>query len=338
MFRSVAYCLFALAIATGLSANVRAEGEIDQIVHMDRPSAGNGAPLTGRQKDALYGKHLLRPGTYSIRPLHSDLCIDAFNTRSTSIQGHLRQDVCHPNFSSQDLFILPHPWGGYTVRTTSQTSVIGSPVTGERMNNCATVARGVVFGPARIDYVQCDFAGFAGDWTQVGAHDQRFDFRKTGRDTYEIGIFNDLGVTADCWAIAGGSRDPTADVIRWDCNGNADQRFVVTWTAPFFASYETELLQSLNWHYAPDGHVRLSPANGVEMTGPSSSYFETIADNGDYCMKRCSELADCKAWTWSAAGYGGNEKPMCHWKAGKFSPVNRGSAALGKLFSGIVRP
>ena len=91
-----------------------------------------------------------------------------------------------------------------------------------------------MFGPARIDYVQCDFAGFAGDWTQVGAHDQRFDFRKTGRDTYEIGIFNDLGVTADCWAIAGGSRDPTADVIRWDCNGNADQRFVVTWTAPFF--------------------------------------------------------------------------------------------------------
>ena len=329
------------------SSSLPAQDDIvHQAVHMDGPGVSN---LTATQTKDLYGPYTLQPGIYRIVALHSDQCVTAHSTRSNSEKDYLRQQFCERRLMSQDFYIFPHPFGGYTIRTqapspdaafttSDEERTSGATPLQSRMRLCAQVARGVIFGPARIDYGRCDYSAGAGDWTQVGAHDQRFDFRKTGIDTYEIGIFDQNGITGDCVAVRGGSRDNTTDLIRWGCNGNADQRFTMKWQAPHFYKTEEALLNSLKYYRFNDGWYRLSSVKGVELQGPSSSAFETIADNGDYCMKRCAELTECKGWTWSAAGFRDQEKPMCHWKTTIGTPFNHGRTALGKVMSGIIRP
>ncbi|WP_147291698.1 PAN domain-containing protein [Sphingorhabdus pulchriflava] len=337
MFRSVTYCLFALAMTAGWSAVAGAEGEVDQIVHMDGP--GIAEPVSGnlslQQRRDLYAPRGPRPGLYKIRALHSGKCIGHHAALGLENSYLLHSDCA---WSTLSWFVLPHPDGGYTVRTNMDHLITESRanVPGQ-IGNCATVARGVVFGPARIDLKGCDLPTGAGDWSVAGTDDQRFMILPVGQDTYEFKTLTGGGDNGDCWSVRGASRDK-ADLIRWGCNSGSDQRFMLEWQGPVTPGFETGLLARTRWAVSPDGPRRLSPANGVDLQGVSYSSFETIADNGDYCMKRCAELANCKAWTWSAAGYGGNSKPICQWKNGGFTPINRGKSAMGKLFSGIIRP
>ena len=337
MFRSVVPSFFALALAFGLSANVQAEGEVDQIVHMDGP--GIAEPVSGnlslQQRRDLYAPRGPRPGLYKIRALHSGKCIGHHAALGLENSYLLHNDCV---WSTLSWFVLPHLDGGYTVRTNMDHLITESRanVPGQ-IGNCATVARGVVFGPSRIDLKGCDLPAGAGDWSMVGTEDQRFMILPVGQDTYEFKTLTGGGDNGDCWSVGGASRDK-ADLIRWGCNSGSDQRFMLEWRGPVIPGFETSLLARTRWVATPDGPRRLSPANAVDLQGVSHASFETIADNGDYCMKRCAELTNCKAWTWSAAGYGGNAKPMCQWKNGSFAPISRGKSAMGKLFSGIVRP
>ncbi len=335
--------LGAVAALSG-AALASAEDEIGQAVYQDGP--GIATPVKGDitldQRKALYPPRGPRPGVYRMRALHSGGCLIWYDP------GHgakgpiwLNQYNCavidaSPASASNyfEFNFVPHPAGGYTIR--SQVAAQGGrePVPGQ-VSNCLTVAPGVVFGPARMEIRGCEIPNGQG-WEHAGGDGQRFLVLKMTSDAWEIRLFNGNPESPDCVAARGGGGLGT-DYIKWGCNGNADQRFMLQWVKPIPADVETATLARSKWFSFADGHYRLSPANGVDLTGANYSSFETINDNGEYCMRRCAELADCKAWTWTGPGYIGNDPPKCYWKHAAGNPVNRGPRALGKLFSGIVR-
>jgi len=335
--------LAGLGLAIGGAAAL-AEDEISQTVFMDGP--GIAQPLKGgitaEQRKALYPPRGPRPGIYRMRALHSGLCVVAWEPNDGfDRQARLAQFDCAALDASAnpqrfyEFVMLPHPSGGYTVR--SQLAVNGgrAAVPGQ-ISNCLTVAPGAVFGPARIELRGCEVPGGTG-WDQAGGEGQRFDVLQMAADAWEIRPVGASAENPDCIAVRGASRESRADYVKWGCNGNADQRLMVEWVRPIPADLERAALARSKWHPFADGHYRLSPANGVDLTGASYTSFETIDDNGDYCMRRCAELAECKAWTWTGPGYVGNDPPKCYWKHGAGNPVNRGPRSLGKLYSGIVR-
>lgn len=314
----------------------------ENLVARDQPlialeTDGRGS-LTGRQRLDLYGSHNMRPGYYRLKPLHSGKCIIEGSANWPQLPNLIQWSCDHPYLQRTTVIaLLPHPSGGYTFRLENNLGPQPSDrdAAANQLVRCASVARGVVFGPPRIDVHNCDIAVGMGDWAFAGVDDQRFDLLKAGPGNYAI---NPVSNPDQCWAIRDASVSNKADVIRWNCTGGADQSVQFEWIKAFEPTLEAALLNRLRWYSINADMVRLSPANGVELQGPNTSSFETIEDSGSYCMRRCAELKDCKAWVWNSAGFDGRPKPMCHWKSEPGTAVNRGSAAFGKLFSGIVRP
>ncbi len=330
--RSIGHWLLGLAASLASFASPALAQDTGVIVYENRPAGA----LTDAQWQSLYGPKEPRPGIYRLKPLHSGRCLSVNNAAGPTEKEYIEQILCRDNSNELERFIvIPHPLGGFTIRSQAIIFKDRRAANPDQVVYCATVARGVLFGPARIDVHACDLPAGAGDWVRAGLDDQRFNIVPVGPSNYEL---RPVGASNECWAIRGASRDSFVDVIKWSCNGGGDQHFNFEWVAPIASSVEGAVLNRAGWYWTPDGHRRLEKTNGVELTGPSSSYFETIADNGDYCMKRCSELTECKGWTWSAAGFGGQSKPMCHWKTTLGKPVNHGPAAFGKVMSGIIRP
>lgn len=335
MPRIMRFLLSSLAIGAGLfvTSNSAATAQDTGTVVFENRHAGS---LTDAQWQSLYGPKGPRPGVYKLKPLHSGKCVVVDNRVGLTEIDYLAQLECAKvRESMSDFFVIPHPAGGFTVRTRAYVRRDRRVAGPGQIVYCATVARGVVFGPARIDLHPCELPVGAGDWLYAGVDDQRFNIVPVGPSNYEI---RPIANPDNCWALRNGSRDSLTDLLRWSCTGGSDQHFNFQWSSPIAATDEVSTLQTTGWHLTPDGHRRLVKANGVELQGPSSSYFETIADDGDYCMKRCAELTECKGWTWSAAGFGGQTKPMCHWKTSLGTPINHGPSALGKVMSGIIRP
>lgn len=346
----LALALGALTLG-GLSAAVAAQGQdnVGQSVWISSAqqiktlsNAPVREPLTQEQSLALYPRRGPAPGVYRMRALHSGYCLQVAQGEGLDRQERLEQHACRTTTAgplaenSEALAFVPRSGGGYTIRTFRPIVFNGrEPVPGQ-ISNCLTVAPGVVLGPARIEGRACDVPA-GGDWTDVGSDGQKFMVLPAGRDVWEIQVASSNPDNPDCIAVRGGSREYLADFIRWGCNQNADQRFSLEWIAPIPADVEAPTLARSKWFFFADGHRRLSPAQGVELSGVSYATFETINDGGDYCMKRCAELGECKAWSWTAAGYAGSLKPMCQWKHDPGIATNRGPASFGKLISGIVR-
>ena len=298
--------------------------------------------LTPDQRTQLYQPRGPRPGVYRLRALHSGNCVVAYEPiDGLDRQARLAQIDCRSLESSaaperfSDFVMLPHPSGGYTLR--SQLAVAGgrAAVPGQ-ISNCLTVAPGVVFGPARIELRGCEVPNGAG-WDGAGGEGQRFIVPQMASNAWELRIAGGNPESPDCVAARGGSAESRTDYIKWGCTGNADQRFMFEWVRPVPADLEAATLVRGKWFPFADGPHWLSPANGVELMGASYSSFETADDKGDYCMKRCAELGECKAWTWTGIGYRDQTKPMCNWKRDPGRAVNRGLSYDGKVFSGIVR-
>lgn len=302
--------------------------------------------LTPEQASALYLPRGPRPGVYQIRAQHSGYCLGAvlrihgFGLVETSgRQIRCRQPHWDDeSVKSVEFYALPHPISGYTIRTLAKIEANGRQAVAGQLSNCATIQRGAVVGPAVIDFRGCGLPSGSSEWLQAGERDQRFFLVPTGNNIFEVRIALDTGDNSDCWAIAGASMDIVANLIRWGCNGNSDQRFGFEWLRPIPAGLEEQLLSKMSWYPTADGHRRIKGADGVDLQGPVFNRFETADDKGDYCMKRCAETESCKAWTWTGRGYVGNDPPICYWKSEPGNAINRGPSALGKLFSGIVRP
>lgn len=299
---------------------------------MAQPLSDN---LTPQQRNALWGQHPLKPGFYRIRPSVGGLCarMSLFNEQLE--QSHLVLGDCSAslNRNSKDVFaLIPHPAGGYTIRTEANQAMSGY----DGIRECATIARGVVFGPARIDMHGCNFADGVSDWTRVGTMDQQFLLNPAPGGNYTIQGRSNDEQNFECWGLRGGNTGVGADFIRWPCTGVEDQKFRFEWVREIIAT-EVQTLNAQNWFWAPDGYRRNVAADGVDIPQGDLTSFETIADNGAYCMLACSRERQCRAWTWKAA-IGLKNKPTCSLKSQINVPANGGPDALGKLFSGIVRP
>ncbi|NOU02466.1 MAG: hypothetical protein HOO94_02315 [Novosphingobium sp.] len=336
------------AALAGLSGAVSAQDDVGQAVSMDTvrtitalPNALVRSELTAEQRTALYPRRGPQPGIYRMRVLHSGNCLLIQTGYWPDEQDRLTQYSCPEvrgrlEENSNLYALIPHPAGGYTVRIFRAIRFNGRTAVPGQISNCLTVAPGVIAGPARIEARGCEVPSGAG-WTGAGNDDQRFDVVKVAADAWEFRFSASNPESPDCIAARGASREINSDFIKWGCNSNADQRFMLEWTLPLPADLEADTLARSKWFPFADGHHRLSPAQGVELAGASYATFETINDGGDYCMKRCAELGECKAWSWTAAGYAGSLKPMCQWKHDPGTATNRGPASFGKLISGIVR-
>ncbi|MBP6364462.1 MAG: hypothetical protein KA233_11580 [Novosphingobium sp.] len=343
MRRNILFALSSLLALVGTSAAL-AEGDPTQQIYAPGPIEAKltTGEITPIQRAELYQPRGPRPGLYRMRVLHSGNCIGTFpgpwpNTQERPVQDHCINQV-YPTLEANDqLFaFVPHPAGGHTIRVVRNVAQNGRISVPGQISNCLTVAPGVVIGPARIEARACEVPNGEA-WTGAGSDDQRFLVQQMAANAWELRFAGGNVDSPDCIAARGASRESGSDFIKWGCNGNADQRFMLEWVKPFPADLEAATLARTKWFPFADGPYWQSPANGVDLIGPSYATFETIDDKGAYCMKRCAELGECKAWTWSAAGYLGQPKPMCSWKSNSGRPVNRGRGFYGKVYSGIVR-
>ncbi len=339
-----AFLPFLAALALMPFTAARAEGDPPPLVYNPGPIEGKltTGEITAQQREALYRPRGPRPGYYRLRVLHSGYCLNVSRSLAPDAQERLKQYTCQPTIIPRlddnfELFaFVPHPAGGHSIRVVTPVVHNGrAPVPGQ-LSNCVTSAPGVVFGPARIEARGCEVPG-GESWTGAGNDDQRFLVQQMAPNAWELRFAASNADSPDCIAVRGGSRDLGTDLIRWGCNGNADQRFMLEWVMPLAVDIESATLARRKWYPFADGPYWLSPANGVDLTGTRYSTFETIADGGQYCMRRCAELTECKAWTWTAAGYRDAAKPICTWRSEAGRPIHRGRLSYGKIFSGIVR-
>ncbi len=158
-------------------------------------------------------------GLFVLQAAHSDLCL-AYVPDAGLRVAHLEQAPCvedapvdvHSAVGRPQIFVVvQHGFVGYpaTIRVSAA-------------NRCATVARGVVFGPPAIDVLQCG-DGAAGI-CEFNADDQGFHFHNVGLadgdDVVEVHTPDE-----QCWDVRGGDTAAGAEVIRWRCTGADNQRF-----------------------------------------------------------------------------------------------------------------
>lgn len=295
--------------------------------------------LTQRQRQDLYGTPGPRPGLYRIRNLNSGLCLTVIRPPARGgIDPYPEADYLaqHPcgDAALQNLYVLPSFQGFYTIRTTVPVRLDPREAAPGQVVNCATIARMVALGAARIDVRTCDIQQGQTSWTYAGGFDQLVRLLPMDGGNFAISSDQD-----HCWTPREGSRGVGTDMLRWNCLYGPDQIFTFEPAGPMPAGTETALLAATEWYLTPGGYRRIAGAWGIDLSGPTYSSFETINDNGDYCRKRCAELDQCKAWTWTAPGYvaNSNDPPKCYWKSAPGEPISRGPQSLTKLRSGIIR-
>lgn len=297
--------------------------------------------LTPQQRNALWGFDFnpLKPGVYRIRSKNSTNCVRMITRTEKLEQAYLALAFCnaYPNEWTEDAFVLiPHRAGGYTIRTYNAPASNQGMHQHGRIAECATIARGVVFGPARIDVRGCNFPDGVTDWVRVGQTDQQFLIYRAPGGGYEIKGRSNDEQNFECWAPRGGNTGDGTDIIRWPCTGGTDQQFTIEWVKE--VGYEEgPTLNAMNWFRGADGYRRMVAADGVDLPQGNLTEFETIADNGAYCMQACFGNRECRAWTWTGQ-VGLKGKPYCQLKSQISVPVNKGPEMLGRIFSGVIRP
>lgn len=279
-----------------------------------------------------------RPGVYLIRPLNAQLCLEQYAAGGLE-RPYIRLANCNLQVSNQHFALIPSVHTKATIRTTAS---LGSQ---NRLTTCATVARGVVFGPPRIDLLDCDFGPGDQSWFYVGNRDQRMELIwSPQKSAHEIKTNDGFG-TMKCWAMRGDGNGVGTDVIQWDCNGQNDQFFNLVYLRPLDAGVEAEALKAFEWLQTPDGPRKRPRVGAMDIPGGDYAAFETINDSGEYCSMRCVESPECKAYTWKGPNYYfdplSNQpptKPMCHLKSSVGQAFFRGVAKVHLIRSGIVRP
>jgi hypothetical protein len=162
-----------------------------------------------------------------------DLCVGAGRKFWAGSCGRYAGD---DELRQRRLNVLPHPAGGVTIRPGNLSFVTGLD---ERYPDCATVARGVVSGAADIDARPCGFPANSTSWCEAGALDQRFTLVRAGPNVYEI-----HDSAGQCWDVRGQSREFKAHISRWECDGQANQRFEFRRVGDITATKELNCLAS----------------------------------------------------------------------------------------------
>jgi len=283
---------------------------------------------TAGQKDALPESMQARlwvnrsapygPALYKLRPLHASWCPSL-----PASQTFVRLGPCGGEAGRLGLFaLIPTTSNEFTLRgMTGQ-----DPETG-RLMYCATVARNVVIGPARIESLPCDLPPGAGNWGDAGAHDQRFRLRQVSYHR-NYGVYEVVTSTGECWDVRDQSREAGAEIVQFRCNGQGNQRFELRFSGSL-PGEESEFLGVRGWTFDSYGVLRnVEPVPNVNLPGHDYLSLPTDNDHGVSCAARCAGDDRCRASSWVRPGVQGPQA-MCWLKDAVPDPqINSDTASV----------
>jgi hypothetical protein len=183
--------------------------------------------------------HPLPPGVYEIKPIHSNLCL-THDPAAWPRVPHLVQRPCTPDPpdafpTPQRHHVIPAPGGGYFIQVNAASE-------------CATVARGVVIGPASIDVVTCGGSVMSCSVSADQIFTMRFIAAGPGQGLSHIGdVYEVRTPNNECWDIQGGSSNSGVDAIRWACNNQTNQRFRFKYIAPLTLPGDLACARRAGW-------------------------------------------------------------------------------------------
>lgn len=280
----------------------------------------------------IFGDGAPRPGIYSIRALNSGLCLgSSFTSRALSgafvnriITGSCAApDAVPPNAS---FAVIPNPLGGYTIRSLSSWNVPNTPnLNVGAYEQCATISRGVVFGPAAIIFQKCEMPPNATQFSQIGTDDQRVTFEVVSKKIFIIHTNN-----GECWDVQNQSLNPNTDIIRWGCTGNPNQKFEFNYIGPITdQTIENNLGAQGYYKSIVDGRWRMKYTPNISFTGTPYSSSETKKDNGLECSNWCLNEKRCVNWVYNASDPAIN--PICSLRDNFSSPIRYQGSIGGSI-------
>lgn len=270
----------------------------------------------------VFGDNVPRPGIYSIRAVHSNKCLGtSFISRALSgvfLNSFITGTCSAPNSTppNASFAIIPNPMGGFTIRSLSSWNQPDSPnLNVAPYEQCATVSRGVVFGPAAIIFQKCEMPTNGTQSSHLGAEDQRVTFEKVAPKTYIVHTNN-----GECWDVQNQSLDVGVDIIRWGCTGNPNQKFEFNYIGSITDQTINENLAAQNYFKSSvDGTWRMNYTPNISFTGTPYKSFETQKDNGQECSKICLNDGMCVNWVYNFQDSAIN--PICSLRSNFSSPI-----------------
>lgn len=187
-------------------------------------------------------------------------------------------------------------------------------------NNCATIARGVVFGPPALDAINCE--GANREFPELSAaNDQKFTFIRNANGTVKI-ITNEN----KCIGVQGGNPSENNQIIQENCTNISSQNFKMIEASDAINISDINALKKFGWFHTQTGALANAPNTFFRsmrgMNYPSGDYrwFATDNDSGSKCAIECTRDNSCKAYTWVNPA-ARNGVPMCYLKNALNTPV-----------------
>lgn len=267
------------------------------------------------------------PGDYQLSPVSNpSLCMGFTGTSTTVRQPYLTLQPCpaiaapsdlssSPTAAFVSLVVVPHPDGGHRL------TVRGA---------CATVARGVVFGPPAIDVLPCNVQA-SGTPALDGALDQRFTLVSRGPSTFELRT-----QSGKCVVPQGGPRELGTQLIEADCIGRTDLAFTLTSAGPVMDQRDRDAMALFGWtHIGEASRIVTNPTARFvpnrALATPTYTTLTTHNDAGRSCAIACLSDARCKGFNWSKPA---SPTPLLCELKDTLAPTNANAA----LVTGQVRP
>jgi hypothetical protein len=227
--------------------------------------------------------HPIAPGAYAIVPGHSGLCLTSANlvlslpATRTPFMTQITCPSASGVFSVGQVEVIAQPDGGYALQPAG-------------VSGCATVARGVVFGPAAIDILPC--GGLTG---RAIDPDQRFTFRVIDPNP----AFPAVEIRApngECWDVREGSRSPGAELIRFACNNQGNQVFRLRFMGVPTRPGTLAAAEAVNWFAQRSPAAMISVVETPAINFFGADYMPGLAGlTLAQCKARCADDTRCRS-------------------------------------------
>ncbi len=247
-------------------------------------------------------------GTYWLQAEGTNLCITRTSGTWIGQNTYFSTQTCG-NLYGASLGIIPVSYRDNKVAFRITNS-----------NQCASVARGVVFGPPAIDSLNCESAN--SDEQALGAaNDQKFTFIRNSNGTVKI-----ITKENKCIGVQGQNPQIGNHLIQEDCTSIPSQNFKMIEISDALNITDNQALRRFGWFRTQTGAFANAPNTFFRsmrgMNYPSGDYrwFATDNDSGAKCAIECTRDNSCKAYTWVNPA-ARNGVPMCYLKNALNTPV-----------------
>lgn len=258
-------------------------------------------------------------GTYWLQVEGTNLCITRTSGAWIGQNTYFSVQTCS-NLYGASLGIIPVSYNDNKIAFRITNS-----------NQCASVARGVVFGLPAIDSLNCENTN--SDEQALGAaNDQKFTFIRNSNGTVKI-----LTKENKCIGVQGQDPQIGNHLIQENCAIISSQNFKMIEISDALNINDNQALRRFGWFRTQTGALANAPNTFFRsmraMNYPSGDYrwFATDNDSGAKCAIECTQDRACKAYTWVNPA-ARNGTPMCYLKNALNTPT---SDAM--TMSGFVR-